>query len=261
MRLVLAAIGLACGASLWATPGWGQDAAATAPAMSYGMFGPRTLGAPISPQPRTMFPGDPRDRLGKNFGIGMGGPISAAADRDVRNLIPRAPSNPLSPAYQAEQALTTQAIRSGVRSALPEMAPGFVPEMPEQPGLAGPEQPALEGELPPAQPMRGDAQSQPIRGKGESQPMRGPSPVSRAASRAAPVADYSDATARTILDALQRGMGDSAARVRVGMAGETAVLQGRVPTAHDRLLAEELSRLEPGVWNVRNELTVGAAGR
>lgn len=40
--------------------------------------------------------------------------------------------------------------------------------------------------------------------------------------------------------------------------GETVVLRGAVETEHDRALAEQLARLEPGVRQVRNELVVGS---
>jgi len=48
--------------------------------------------------------------------------------------------------------------------------------------------------------------------------------------------------------------------VQVLTRGGTIVLQGRVATTHDRELAELLLRLEPGVSDVQNELTVGQEG-
>jgi osmotically-inducible protein OsmY len=45
--------------------------------------------------------------------------------------------------------------------------------------------------------------------------------------------------------------------IRVTEQGDTLILRGRVATRADRDLAENLARLEPGVWNVRNELVVG----
>jgi hypothetical protein len=48
--------------------------------------------------------------------------------------------------------------------------------------------------------------------------------------------------------------------VQVMTRGGTIVLQGQVATAHDRELAELLLRLEPGVSDVQNELTVGQEG-
>jgi len=45
--------------------------------------------------------------------------------------------------------------------------------------------------------------------------------------------------------------------VVVSVRGDTLVLRGAVATQHDRDLAEQLMRLEPGVARVENELTVG----
>ncbi len=44
--------------------------------------------------------------------------------------------------------------------------------------------------------------------------------------------------------------------ITVRLEGDTAVLTGRVPTGHDRLLAERLVLLEPGIRAVRNEILV-----
>jgi len=44
--------------------------------------------------------------------------------------------------------------------------------------------------------------------------------------------------------------------ITVTQQNETLILRGRVATDRDRLLAESLARLEPGVWDVRNELEV-----
>lgn len=43
----------------------------------------------------------------------------------------------------------------------------------------------------------------------------------------------------------------------VTLRGDTAILRGTVTTQHDRDLAEQLARLEPGVAQVENELIVG----
>jgi hypothetical protein len=45
--------------------------------------------------------------------------------------------------------------------------------------------------------------------------------------------------------------------ITVRLERETAILRGRVATEHDRQLVELLTRFEPGIWQVRNELTVG----
>lgn len=47
--------------------------------------------------------------------------------------------------------------------------------------------------------------------------------------------------------------------IKVEMEGRTAVLKGTVESDHDRGLAERLAMLEPGISDVRNELTVGPA--
>ena len=42
------------------------------------------------------------------------------------------------------------------------------------------------------------------------------------------------------------------------MSGRSAILRGEVATEHDRVLAAELLRLEPGVGQVQNQLTVSS---
>ncbi|MCS7238701.1 MAG: BON domain-containing protein [Thermoguttaceae bacterium] len=49
------------------------------------------------------------------------------------------------------------------------------------------------------------------------------------------------------------GVGSS---VQVAVEGDVVVLRGSVSSSHQRLLAENLARLEPGVRQVRNELVV-----
>lgn len=44
--------------------------------------------------------------------------------------------------------------------------------------------------------------------------------------------------------------------IRVSVAGGVATLQGAVPTQHDRKVLAEFVRMEPGIWNVDNQLTV-----
>ena len=42
----------------------------------------------------------------------------------------------------------------------------------------------------------------------------------------------------------------------VAVQDGTAILRGTVATEHDRVLIEQLARLEPGIWRVQNELLV-----
>ena len=44
--------------------------------------------------------------------------------------------------------------------------------------------------------------------------------------------------------------------VEVALDGGAATLRGVVATEHDRVLAGQLARLEPGIWNVKNELSL-----
>ena len=75
--------------------------------------------------------------------------------------------------------------------------------------------------------------------------------------------DYTRTTPETISTTLaarlqksQRIRTLSAVQVRV--EGGTATLRGVVATDHDRVLAERLTRLEAGIFRVKNELTVAA---
>jgi hypothetical protein len=49
--------------------------------------------------------------------------------------------------------------------------------------------------------------------------------------------------------------------IRVAVVHETAILRGHVATKEDRELAENLVRLEPGIWEVKNELVVEGTRR
>ncbi len=59
---------------------------------------------------------------------------------------------------------------------------------------------------------------------------------------------------------LRRALGERASEVRVRLEGSTAVLQGAVASDHQKQLAELLVKLEPGIADVRNELTVDPRG-
>jgi osmotically-inducible protein OsmY len=49
--------------------------------------------------------------------------------------------------------------------------------------------------------------------------------------------------------------------IRVDVVSETAILRGRVATQQDRELAENLVRLEPGIWDVKNLLIADDSAR
>ena len=55
---------------------------------------------------------------------------------------------------------------------------------------------------------------------------------------------------------IARGLNES---VQAHLEGQTVVLRGTVGSSHARALAEQIARLAPKVWDVRNELEVAAA--
>jgi len=63
------------------------------------------------------------------------------------------------------------------------------------------------------------------------------------------------AAAKSFTSAASRMPG---AAVEISVQGRTAVLQGTVPSDRERLLAERLALLEPGIEQVENRLTVAA---
>lgn len=68
----------------------------------------------------------------------------------------------------------------------------------------------------------------------------------------------------TALERLSAQLGNASVLGRAGIVvrqeGPAVVLEGEVPSDHERLLAETIARLEPGVSIVRNELTVAGSG-
>jgi hypothetical protein len=98
-----------------------------------------------------------------------------------------------------------------------------------------------------------------------------PGSMGPAIGRRGPVVGYALATpARPIAMAVRRPdlqaviarstRISSPAGIVVGNDGNTIVLRGTVATEDDRRIAENVLRLSPGVFDVRNELTVGPGG-
>jgi len=62
-----------------------------------------------------------------------------------------------------------------------------------------------------------------------------------------------------LVERLRRALGDRLrSPLEVTIDDQTAILRGVVATDHDRVLAGHVARFEPGVLNVKNELTVAA---
>jgi hypothetical protein len=68
-----------------------------------------------------------------------------------------------------------------------------------------------------------------------------------------PARSPADGIAAVLQGAPQIGKRSS---IRVFVQNETAILRGEVATPHDRELAENLARFEPGIWDVKNEIVV-----
>jgi hypothetical protein len=68
-----------------------------------------------------------------------------------------------------------------------------------------------------------------------------------------PARSPADGIAKMLQGAPQIGKRSS---IRVIVQNETAILRGEVATPHDRELAENLARFEPGIWDVKNELVI-----
>ncbi len=72
---------------------------------------------------------------------------------------------------------------------------------------------------------------------------------------------YTPRSTESVRSTLQRRLADSPGiknlgPVEVRLENRTAILEGEVASEHDRVLAEQLARLEPGISQVRNLLRV-----
>jgi osmotically-inducible protein OsmY len=75
--------------------------------------------------------------------------------------------------------------------------------------------------------------------------------------------EYAPTTGTGVSSKLQARLAQSSriqflSPVEVALNGPTATLRGVVASEHSRALAEQLARLEPGIWSVQNELEVVA---
>jgi hypothetical protein len=197
----------------------------------YGRFGPRVLGETLqSPVVRTDR-GIVRDAYGDFLGRNRdyAGSIFSSTPRPMRAQAPAAPA-------------------PGPELA-PEQAPG-APAGPDQwlrsrgPGAeAAPEVPA------------GSAPSEsgvPPSAGGRVAPVAAP-PVAVSFGPSEPAPSPAEDVS-TVLQRTRRISRQSS--IRVIVQDDTAILRGEVATVHERELAENLARLEPGIWGVKNELVV-----
>jgi len=196
----------------------------------YGRFGPRVLGETLQSPVVRPDRGIARDAYGDFLGRNRDYPGSMFSNtpRPMRSELPVAP--------------------------VP--GPGLVPEpLPEPPG--GPDQWLRSrgpgSETPPEAPAGpGPESGVPPNAGGRVAPAAAPLvAVSFAPSQ--PARSPADGIAAVLQVAPQIGKRSS---IRVIVRNETAILRGEVATPHDRELAENLARFEPGIWDVKNELVV-----
>jgi hypothetical protein len=197
----------------------------------YGMFGPRVLGQTLQSPVERKDRGIARDAYGDFLG---------------RN--------------QAYSGMRFPEVRPRGREALPPATPGpTAPPAPEQAPESQPRpeewlrSPTSESEATPESPTieSGFPGTSWVPGARGGAPRPG---------WAAAVVGYSSRPAMDPFSGRIASMLESTARIkkrspiRVDVVGETAILRGRVATRQDRELAENLVRLEPGVWDVKNLL-------
>jgi len=248
ITVVATAITVGLGGVVWAQSSGGE---------TRGMFGPRSLGGTLQPRPRTLvnglLTGPSGDFLGRGRATGM-------------------TFNPS--IWQAASAQQQQSEwRSRLRTTQP---PANVPLVPGQqtsepaaqsPEVVAPSQPAEERWF----------RSPPSGGGGRTGASTGS--IGGASSQAEATASSGGASVPRLPRASvevgfvgptgSRGPGPfltallartpriaRLSPISVTMESDTAVLRGQVRTQRDRQLAEDLVRLEPGVWEVRNELMV-----
>jgi BON domain len=227
----------------------------------HGMFGDRTLGQMGSPHPGALRGGIVTGPAGQFLGRGRSDglqfpsmpwqfPVGKEAGRD------------LTPRFPADRGLETWLSRPVLVQPLPA-ATEEIPARPQaasaprpsasQPGATPqPEQwfraPATEPSGAPALPSRVSPTT------GDAGAMVRP-PVIAVGFEASSPADSPAATVAGLIRRNDRIR--QLSPISVTLQNETAILRGRVATEHDRQLVELLTRFEPGVWQVKNELTVG----
>jgi hypothetical protein len=202
--------------------------------MVYGMFGPRVLGETLQSPVRRADRGIARDAYGVFVGINR-----SYSGRRFPEANPRAAAKEPAPVPPAPEAL-------------PETQPAPDEWLRTEGSGANiaPSPWSIEADLPDSSSLHG--------------PRRTPYHVGGTAVLVGLPSDSpaSDPFSRRIAAVLEKTARiKTLAPIRVVVVHETAILRGRVATSQDRELAENLVRLEPGIWSVKNELVVEETSR
>lgn len=228
-KAFVAGIAVACGLGLAAVEiASAQDSSAGR--VVYGMFGPRVLGQPLQSPVQRADRGIARDAYGNFLGVNRAYSGRRFPEPGARSLTPQPASIPPQPEISPEPAPAPDHwLRTEGDEAAIAPSPWTSDEI--QPGSASLEQ--------------GNT--------GDQRASQGKVALVGLSGNARSV----DSFAGRIATMLER-MPQIAKRspIRVTVVRETAILRGRVASPRDRELAENVVRLEPGIWDVRNELTV-----
>lgn len=221
----------------------------------HGLFGDRVLGQPVSPHP---------DALRGGILIGPAGQFLGRGRSD-NLMFPNMPwqypggvesRKVTSPAFPAE--------------AKPLPRPAAAEPVPPQPVTSQPAQPAQPATSEPTATPSSEqwfrSSATPTTGAAVLSGHAAPAWTRTVVTARSPslVLDFASpppahGPAATVADLIRRNDRiQQLSPISVTLQDETAVLRGRVATEHDRQLVELLTRFEPGIWQVKNELTVGA---
>lgn len=258
--IIAAIITLAVGGNLWAQSSGGN---------TRGLFGPRSLGGTLQPRPRTLvnglLTGPSGDFLGRGRVTGLTFNPSvwqASSGQEAQNMwrqrVREAQPSAMA-AGQPEVAESQQApAASEGQQSISSRSQGTA-----QPNLGPREERWFRS--PPAAGARGGLSSPGQAGnRGTGAEVTPPALASgtpklpQASLQVGFVASGNPRGPGPFLTALLARTPRIArvSPITVTMEQDTAVLRGQVRTQRDRQLAEDIVRLEPGVWEVRNELAV-----
>jgi len=239
-----------------------------------GLFGDRTLGEPIQPQPST--------RFGNSYWRGPSGNFLGRDSSRPGMMFPSPyGTNNYGPPEYSE--VPPQIMSRGLRYTGPgaEFPPFIAPQVPPPRPREFPPPAVAEG--PPEAPeapqiwFRGSPPPNGATAEMPSQPAAASTAVGPAVAvvgvapamsgSAAPPASLARGlgAAGSLDELLSQSLQAQIARIprfqdgppiRVSVASGVATLQGAVPSQHDRKVLSEFIRMEPGIWDVDNQLAV-----
>lgn len=259
MRLIITSV---LGAGLILSPALAALGQFSPTATEHGMFGPRALGGPLAPKPSRFSNGLMIGPSGTFEGIRHTypwlqkddiGPVSPAWS--VYRDTPLYPTNDFLPApWDLERTLGAIAPPAPPATAAGEATLAPPPAAPAAAPTAAPAAAELPlrrvGEAAMSEATVGPTSVSPLQGPG------GPYTTFRAGFDVSRPADNRLGAKLTRQLTASPRIAKSTP-IQVEIQGQTAILTGTVASEYDRRIAEQAVRMEAGIWNVRNDLTVG----